>query len=292
VTSAEGEKEVSYTVGFAKAQLDGLFAAEDLQSAVKQSWKAGAEVTRYGRHWTLSRVLASDKDGVYGKIGFVNANQLDTLSFDKIELDFVRGQAPSGVVVPFFISHDMVVSYQLIAGIVRINTFINALEELLNAGSQGLFKWNIAPLTLEISYEEWRQSVARVTRFDLRLERPNPHYHGDAIAETLVEGLRVEYLRLSGVPYDETAGIDTDSDVFRQALDHVLRDYGSATLTGVDSQGAQSVFVKVRDAVSRLSARVRVIAAGGPEVPEHALRDARLKLPPSATPAEESKAGG
>jgi hypothetical protein len=282
---AEDEKEVSYTIGFAKADLEGLHAPSDLVSAVDQSWEAGAEVTRYGRRWTLSRVLESDEQGVYGKIGFVKAGQLETLSFDRKQFDFVRGEAQSGVVVPFLISSDLVVSYQLIGSLVKENTFINALEDLLNQNMKALFAWRVSPLTFEITYEDWRQSVAHVTRFDLRLEQPNPHYHGDQIAEDLVEGLRTEYTRLTGVARDETVGIETNSTAFRQALDHVLRNYGKATLVGVDSDGAQSVFVKLRDAVSRISARVRVSAPGGPEVPRYALRAARSKLPFSAQTA-------
>lgn len=126
-------------------------------------------------------------------IGFVNANQFDTLAFDRDKLEFVRGQAPSGLVVPFLIAHDMVVSYQLISGIVRDNSFIGALEGLLNAGIRKLFSWSISPVTFKISYEDWRESVVRITRFDMRLERPNPHYHGDRIVEDLVEGLKAEY---------------------------------------------------------------------------------------------------
>lgn len=292
MTSTEDETEVSYTIGFAKAELEGLFA-DSFERAIRGSWVPGAEVTRYGRQWTLSKMLSFDKSAVYGKIGFVDTDQLDTLFFDRDKFDFVRGQAPSGIVVPFIISRDFLVSYQLIGETVKESTFINALEALLNAGNSQFYSWDIKPLTFEVSYEAWRENVETVTRFELRLERPNPNYHGDKIAEDLVEGLMAEYVRLSGVARDEANGIDTDSDIFQQALDHVLRNYGNAKLVGVDSQGDQSVFLKMRNAVSRLSTKVRVsVPGGGPEVPEEALRAAREKLPVSALPARDAEAGG
>ncbi|WP_142271008.1 hypothetical protein [Mycobacterium sp. AT1] len=288
----QGDTASSFTIGFAQAAFDGLYAPTEFDDALRKSWRAGTEITRYGRHWTLSKMLSEDNGGYYGKIGFVNSDQLETLAFDQETLDFVRGQAPSGVVVPFVIAQDGLISYQLISGIVRDNSFIGALEALLNAGANVPYTWTITPVAFPINYNEWRKSVDRVSRFDIKLERPNPHYHGDVIAEQLVEELRTEYVRLSGVERNSETGVDTDSDVFRQALDHVLRNYGEATLTGVDSEGARSVFVKVRNAASRLSARVRVSATTeGPEVPEQALRAARASLPVAVTTsktAEES----
>lgn len=280
-TAVTDDRTSSYVIGFAQITLEGLDPPATVAKAVDDSWVPGRKTTMYKRRWSLSRILSTTPDSWFGKIGFVNSKDVDTLFFDGEENDFVRGQAQSGVVVPFVIFARGIVAYQLIPGVVREQTFIKAISELLNTGNPQLYEWVLTPLTQETEFETWSDAVERVTRFDFRLERPNPHYHGDVIAEELIEGLQAEYVRLSGSEVIGE-GIDTTSDAFQQSLDHVLRNYGKVSLTGVDADGSESLWVKLKGFTSRIPARVRFKAAGSVEVSEDALRGAIKELPHAA----------
>jgi len=169
------------------------------------------------------------------------------------------------------------IAYQLRSGLVRESTFISALQALLNA-SRNQYIWSIRSLTEPYNYEDWLPTVERVTGFELRLERPNPHYRGDEIAEQLLEGIRLEYARLSGAELPGE-GVDVDSTIFIQALDHVLHDYGRASLRALDRQGSESVWVKLRNQVGSVLARQRRQAIGGDDAPTEVIRDALYDPP-------------
>ncbi|WP_278314340.1 hypothetical protein [Lolliginicoccus levis] len=280
----ENAKQALYILGFARVSFEGLEAPLTVSDAVKQSWQPGRQLEIYKRRWTLSRILEDDGEGWYGKIGFVNSNEVDTLFFDTETKNFVRGQAPSGVVVPFYLNRNGLITYQLISSLVREQTFIRAFSELMSSDATRLYRWKLDPYVQDIEYEDWRKSTTRVTRFDFRLERPNPSYHDDQIVETLIEGLNVEYIRLTG---SESAddGVSTTSDPFEQAMDHVLRGYGKATLTGIDEEGNESIWTKAKRAASRIPARVKSYGQGGQEAPLAELKSGIDYLPKTSSVA-------
>jgi len=268
----------TYTIGYARARLEGLFADVGLAQAVDDCWKPGLAVTRYGRRWFLSKVLDSGPNYRIGRIGFVSEREQITLIFDEDAMDFKRGVAPSGAIVPFGImTADGTIAFQLRAGIVRESTFIGALRTLL-AEARREYIWEVRSLAEATTYDEWLPRVERVTNFDLRLERPNPHYHGDEIAELIIERLRLEYARLTGVERPGE-GIDVRSDLFLEALDHVLRDYGRVSLRALDRQGVESVWVKLKGHVGSVMARRRREAVGGEDAPLEIIREALFDPP-------------
>jgi hypothetical protein len=267
----------TYTIGYARARLEGLFS-EDLHRALFESWKPGATVTRYGRRWVLARIVEQQPDYYIGRIGFVNERELTTLFYDEESQDFKRGIAPSGVVIPFgVLTATGAIAYQLRSGLVRESTFTGALQALLSSsGTQ--YIWDITSLAETVGYNEWRARVERVMSFDLRLERPNPHYHGDEIAERLIEDIRLQYARLSGAE-QPGEGVDVDSDLFTQALDHVLRDYGRASLRALDRQGDETVWVKLKGRIGNVIAQRRIPAIGGEEAPSDVIKSALYEAP-------------
>jgi hypothetical protein len=147
---------------------------------------------------------------------------------------------------------------------------------------EGLYIWSIRALVEAVDFKTWRPRVERITSFDLRLERPNPHYHGNDIAEQILEDLRLEYSRLIGTERDGE-GVDDRSPLFQQALDHVLRDYGRASVRGVDQQGAESLWVKLRGMIGSVTSRRRIDGIGGEEAPEDVLRRALEAAPAGQT---------
>ena len=94
------EVERTYQVGLAIVALDGLFQ-DPLDAALRSSWRAGTSVTRYGRTWHLARMHADSPTVVTGEIGFVSENTVQTMFFDYATGEFVSGEVPGGVRVPF-----------------------------------------------------------------------------------------------------------------------------------------------------------------------------------------------
>lgn len=270
--------ERNYHLGFAQASLGGLFS-EDLSQALRSSWKPGTTITRYGRRWVLAKIIEETGDVVFGRIGFVNDDATTTLHFDREINDFVHGEAPAGVVVPFAVRKvDGVISYQLRPGIVRETTFTGALEELLNAHG-GEYIWEIRTFTEERNFSEWIATYPTVTRFDFTLERPNPHYFGADQVEHAIEDVRLESIRLVGKAR-EGESIDPTADLFQQAVDHVTRNYGKAKVVGTSPDGNETVWVKLRGLTSgRVAAKRTRRAVGGEEAPEGVLGEALAVVP-------------
>jgi hypothetical protein len=264
-----GEEERNYRVGLGVVTLEGLFQ-DSMREALTASWTTGATVTRYRRKWTLSKIHRLTEDSIVGQIGFVGENEVTTLFFDYDTGDFVRGGAPSGVLVPFAIRlSDGLVAYQLRPGMVREESFSGALAALLNTTANE-YVWSVEAAVEFRSWEEWRREVESVTSFAFRLDKPNPHYDDDWRVENLIEDLQLEYARLGGKALD-ARGVNTDDDFFRQALDHVLRNYGRAAVDGQTAEGRESTWVKVKGMAASVMARLTMSAVGAEEIPEEEL---------------------
>ncbi|MEU4602551.1 hypothetical protein AB0F43_06200 [Kribbella sp. NPDC023972] len=221
---------------------------------------------------------------IIGRIGFVNENEIRTVFFDPDEQDFVRGVAPSGVIVPFAVRlGDGLIAFQLRPGVVRTSSFTGALEALLNDPTSE-YLWNIKAAVQAEDWQVWSRRVSRITAFKIRLDRPNPHYGDDDKIESVIEGIRVEYMRLSGVALDE--GINLDDDLFRQAVNHVLRNYGRASISGVEADGSESTWIKLRDMVASVVRTIRIRAVGDREVPDEVLAQVTQTVPGGQTAAD------
>lgn len=254
----------TYQLAFAKLEQTGLFQ-DELAEALVQSWRPSATVNRYGRRWHLARMHGESKGVVVGRIGFVNEANVTTTFFDQNIGDFISEVVPSGVVVPFAVRlNDGVTVYQLRPGLVRENSFTGALEALLNASGRE-YQWAVHPAGRYATWEQWRSEVERITAFNIRVDRPNPHYDDDFLIEDAVEGLRTKYLKLVAAARDDD-GLDAEHDLFQQALDHVTREYGRAAVKGVDTAGQESTWVKVKGALAAVASKVTLKGAGTPEV--------------------------
>lgn len=224
----------TFRVGFATCRVEGLFQADPtiFAAALEESWQGGANTTRYGRTWHLSRPRTDQANRVWaGRIGFVREEDVSTVIWDDDAQDFVRHGVPGGVIVPFAVALDSsVAAFQLRSGVVRPKTFTGALQSLLNAASR-TYGWEVRPLVTRATFEQWRAQVAQITEFSFRLERPNPNYHDNERVEDLIEDLRLQVASLRGRARDGEA-INVESDTFRQFLDHVRRDHGRGVVRG------------------------------------------------------------
>jgi hypothetical protein len=75
-----------------------------------------------------------------------------------------------------------------------------------------------------------------LTEFSFRLEVPNPHYVDEPEVERLLEDLELQVARLIGRAREDQ-GINDAAALFRQALDHVRRNYGRGVIKGRDEAG-------------------------------------------------------
>lgn len=280
------ENERTYRVGLAVMTLTGLFTAP-LGQALRESWTPGATASRYRRTWTLAKMQSDTGRVITGRIGFVTEAGVQTMFFDKDTGDFVTRDAPSGTVVPFAVRlSDGVIAYQLRPGLVRENSFTGALEAVLNAGPT-LYQWSIEQAVEERTWEAWRSEVGRIDRFNIRVDRPNPHYEDDYLIEQAVEDTKLELLRLQGRAQSD--GLDPDADLFAQALHHVMRGYGAASVSGVvDQSGAESVWVKLKGMASRVATQFKITGVGDPEIPEEELVQVLSNAPSNLEGADMS----
>lgn len=251
-----------YKIAFARIELLNLFGTDErsYEDALLASWQGGATVQRYRRTWRVSDYTVQDDRILTGQIGFVKANDVDTLEWDEKTNSFVRGQASGGIVIPFGVDvAEKTAAFQLVAGQVRPNSFTGAFEALLTAAGYG--RWSVDQIVEHSDYEEWRSSVTRVTSFRFRLEKPNPHYHDNDLAEELIEGFNAEVTTIAATGDD----IDTEYDGFQQALDHTRRNYGRAKIRAVDEDGEDSEWRSTNGGVEPAIERV---ASEEDELPE------------------------
>ena len=249
-----------FRISHAWIQLEGLGehgSPEFFRSALDQSWVAGAQVTRYTRTWRLSRRTEPGEGLWAGHLGFVEEGELSTLYWDEAEKDFIRGEASSGVVVPFLIDDiprmgdtHRLISFQLLPGAVQPMTVTSNLQALLNI--EKTYIWKITPISIQKSFGQWISTVEGVATFNVQLTYPNPNWTGRENVERLVEGLKAETVTIRAKA-TEGRSIDINSDWFRQAMDHVRQGYGKATLTGTEKDtGNSSQFVETIDGGSVL----------------------------------------
>lgn len=258
----------TYHIGFATIQSEGLFEGESLATMVRESWAPGATITRYGRTWHLTQMHTPSPGLVSGEIGFVSGAQVSSVFFDQKTREFVSNDVSTGTRVPFVVDVETgALAYQLYPGLVRENSFTGALEGLLN--TQSIYFLTVVSSTEIMAWSEWRERVDKITAFEIRLDRPNPHYDDDQLIEDAIEGIRLEYLRLSGKALDE--GANPEADLFQQAMDHVLREYGRASIHGVTADGEPSTWVKIKNYAGSILARMTVDAPGGPVIDEQQL---------------------
>ena len=279
------ETERNYHIGYAMAALETL--SDDIGEALAESWKPGTTTSRYGRTWHLTKVVHETPSLYYGRIGFVNDDELSTLKFDPVSNDFVYGEAPSGVVVPFVVRKlDGVIAFQLYPGVVRETTFTGALQDLLNSAS-GQHVWRVKSFVETREFDEWLAATEGVTKFNFTLERPNPNYVDRERIEEIIEDLELEVAKLSGRAR-EGESVNVDAEIFREALDHVMRDYGKAKIVGRDREGSESTWVKLRGMLGRVAQKKTRRGVGTEQAPEDVLREVLDEAPISPDLADLS----
>jgi hypothetical protein len=208
----------------------------DPAEALLQSFVPGTQVVRYDREWRMGRV---ERDGrwVSGRIGYQMSGSAVEL-WDDDAGDFRRSILPTGNTSPFVVDlEELRIAFQLRAGFIKPNTFTGNFRALLEEATNA-YRWRIEHDVDSISWEEWRKRVSRITEVSVKLERPNPNYHGRNRVRNLIEGAGAKIVRLvyrADPNADE--GLKVDAGLLAEALDHA-EEHGSFEAKGeLDKQG-------------------------------------------------------
>lgn len=148
--------------------------------------------------------------------------------WDEQAKDFTAVAVPAGLTAPFAVNLSLLtMALQPRGGAIKLNGLIGAFRELLSRDKE---QWQIIAPTKETSYEEWRDSVDRVTSVRFRLRKPNPHWRDTPDLEAVLEQAEAEVARMELHSDD---GIDTESSFVKQSQRHVERGYGEFVYVGV-----------------------------------------------------------
>jgi hypothetical protein len=166
---------------------------------------------------------------IVGRIGYERAGDLAEL-WDADRNDFAERRLPEGLTSPFALDPEKLeVVFQLRAGRIRPTSFTKAFQALLNEAG-GSRNWRVEHLISGEPFESWVQRVRRVRRLEVRLERPNPDYHGRDRVEELIEGANAQLLKLI-LETDDPNGLNLTDELVIEAIDHAA-EHGSVKALG------------------------------------------------------------
>lgn len=218
-------------VAFARIEAQTL-PPNDEQETVAALFEAltpGTQAERYGRAWRMGQTRPEGKSLV-GRIGFQGAGVTEL--WNEEVNDFEEALLDEGTTSPFAIDpRDLRVVFQVRAGLIRARSFTGALQALMNESSP-FARWRVTEETEEADWNAWLESVDRVTTLRVKLERPNPNYHGRSRVEGIVEGANARMAELVLKASDEALdGIDVNDVLIAEAIEHAGSD-GSWSAVG------------------------------------------------------------
>ena len=199
----------------------------------------GASTERFGRVWHVGRTEL--EDGIlYGRLGFEGSGVADLWSED--DKDFQETRTPAGVASPFAIQlTGLRLVFQTRSRDIQVTSFVGAMQGILrDATGQS---WRIETDRRQVTFEQWRPTVDKVTQMRFTVEPPNPNYEGRPDLERLIESTSVS---AAEIVLQSEDGIVTDADIVRQLLDHTeTRGYGRDVAVGertVSGEVVESVY--------------------------------------------------
>ncbi len=227
----------------ARAQIvppEQLSLMETANQAVVRALRPGASTVRYRRTWRIGLTSVVPEDNVlYSRIGFEGSHT--TIVWDDETKDFQPAPSPSGQVVPFAVDlTDLSVAFQTRPPEIKRNSFTGALQGVLRDQTNEL-DWRVESRIRRVSFDEWRDSVEKVTHLHFRAERPNPNWEGRPDLEDIFNQLGG--LDQAEFDFQAEGGINTDASLVRELLAHVER-YGRGVAVGtrhVDGETVESV---------------------------------------------------
>lgn len=210
-----------------------------LPEELRRALEPGSAVEHYQRRWILGQI--SEIDGVItGKLGF--ESRATGSRFDAELRDFVVDDHEVGTYSVFAISlEQMRVAFQTHGAVIKPQSFAGALQALLNQTTP-TERWRVEREQTELSWEQWIARARRIDRVRVKVERPNPNYHGRRRVEGLVEGLNAEIAELAArADPEDPQGLDRHDSLLEELIGHA-ESYGSVEAQGSDDAGASIRF--------------------------------------------------
>lgn len=198
----------------------------------------GATTERYNRVWHVGRTEVED-GFLYGRLGFESSGTADLWNED--DKDFEEASTPAGVASPFAINlSNLGLAFQTRGQDIRVTSFANAMRGILRDASGQ--DWGIESARTQMSFNQWRATVTRVTQMRFDLEPPNPNYEGRPSLERLIAGAN---LSAADLTLKSDAGVLTDAQIVLELLDHVELGYGRSVAVGdrpINGEIVESVY--------------------------------------------------
>ncbi len=246
-------------------------SAEARQQALRDALVPGTSVTRYGRTWRMGQ-HREEFPWIIGRIGFEAAGGVTEL-WDDATQDFVLTPQLRGHTAPFAIElTDLRIGFQLRGQVIKPMTFRSNFRALLDqaAGTD----WEVSLEGESEEWESWVAKVDRLTQLHVRLERPNPHYHGHDTVEELVQttGARLVDVtfRAKKEQLNKAAAVIVEMLGFAE-------EYGRADAKGIDPAGDELKWRQASDESIR-EVDVEADPKTGEALPD-ALKEAVAKAP-------------
>jgi hypothetical protein len=198
----------------------------------------GASTERYQRLWHVGRTEV--EEGIlYGRLGFEGTGTADL--WNDQDKDFEEAHTPAGVASPFAVNLDNLdLVFQTRGQDIRVTSFTGAMQGILRDASGE--DWRVESPRTQMSFNEWRATVTKVTQMRFTLEPPNPNYEGRPDLERLIAGAN---LSAAALILRSDVGVMTDSQIVLELLDHVDHGYGSSVAVGdrpINGETVESVY--------------------------------------------------
>ncbi len=208
-----------------------MLRPSDLGPALEEALTPGKSVVRYNRLWRLPQ-HESREGWITGRVGFEHPGT-EAGVWDEQRKDY-RDVNAAQLTRYMIDTGTGRVAFELKSSVIKPWTFQGNFQALLNADSG--YQWRV---TLEgidqPPWEEWRESVDRITNLRIKLVPPNPRYRGKEVEE-LIEGAKLSAATIAVQGED----IDpSESELLEESIQHYQAGYGSLTakaVTGSDDK--------------------------------------------------------
>lgn len=198
----------------------------------------GRSVVRYQREWIVGQTTVDNRI-LSGRIGFRGADGMAEV-WNEERRDFEAVAVPAGLTAPFAVNlRSLEMALQPRGAAIKLNGLIGAFRGLLSREEGG---WRILTRHKQISFENWRASVDRITAVKFSLRKPNPRWVGAPDLQTVMETAKAEVVSLEARSVE---GLDTESGFIAQSQRHVERGYGESQYVGERGTGTSEVHESV-----------------------------------------------
>ncbi len=198
-----------------------------------ESLRRGTGVESHGRSWHVGP-LEAEGELTFGQIGFERPGEPATV-WDQVNLDFHPVAQTQGHTSRFVVDFPRGrVAFQVRPGQIEPYGFASAFRALLNEAAPAGWRWQVEVAVLGLPWERWVESVDRITEISFTLEEPNPSYGDRTEVKRIIAGIRAAKTRVvASVPENADHGIDANSQLIRQGVEHARLGYGTWRATAV-----------------------------------------------------------